>query len=238
MDNQAWLEVDGVTIFRNRKPVLVDLTFKIPNAVQRLYIVGPSGVGKTTLLHTISGFLLSYDGRIFLDKERVTRPTGTAPIVFQDQSLWNWMTALENVRFSIQSSRRIKNVTREQCLVFLDKVRIAHKADAYPLTMSIGEQQRLSIARAISAEPKHLFLDEPFSALDPSNQKGILQDIQEWLQLPTRSMIMVSHNIHQATQEAEMILHLQNAHEFKLFDLREMTVKQKRQLLKLLEGDE
>lgn len=132
-------------------PILGALTLEV-RAGETLAITGPSGVGKSTLLRILAGLETGYDGHL-------RAPTRVA-MVFQEPTLLPWRSALDNIRLATGLSAAS---AREA----LDEVGLSAKAALYPSQMSLGQQRRLSLARAFGSDPEVMLMDEPFVSLDP-----------------------------------------------------------------------
>lgn len=135
----------------NGTPVLRNLIFEVARG-EVLAILGPSGVGKSTLLRLIAGLDTAYDGQI--------RREGRLAMVFQEPTLMPWRSARDNLRLTT-------GVSADQAEAALLRVGLAGKGALFPGQLSLGQQRRLSLARAYAARPDILLLDEPFVSLDP-----------------------------------------------------------------------
>ncbi|MGB9938487.1 ATP-binding cassette domain-containing protein [Methanosarcina sp.] len=150
---------------------LDNLSLKIESG-EYFVILGPTGAGKTLLLELIAGFHSPDCGKIRIEGKDVTHlppeKHGLA-FVYQDYSLFPHMSVKKNIEFGM----RMKKIrSQEKLLEVARDLKIAHLLDRYPLTLSGGEQQRVSLARALVTDPKILLLDEPLSALDPRTQES------------------------------------------------------------------
>ena len=171
-------------------------------------IVGPSGVGKTTLLRSLSGLTDLTAGQVVVGDEVVTGPVSEIGLVFQDYrgSLMPWMRTLENVAFPLEGKGMAKaereNIARE-CLA---DVGLEHAAKQYPWELSGGMQQRVSIARALAYDAHILLMDEPFGSLD-AQTKLVLEDLVIDLQRRLGiSVILVTHDIDEAIYMSDRVI--------------------------------
>lgn len=130
--------------------VLRDLVFQVARG-EVLAVLGPSGVGKSTLLRIIAGLDTGFEGQV--------RREGRLAMVFQEPTLMPWRSALDNLRLTT-------GVTAQQAEAALSRVGLAGKGALFPGQLSLGQQRRLSLARAYAAKPDILLLDEPFVSLD------------------------------------------------------------------------
>ncbi len=173
-------------------------------------IVGPSGCGKTTLLRIVAGLEESTAGTIKVNssgggaKGKADRPVNS--MVFQEQSIFPWMTVRDNVAFGLKAQGLSKQSRYEIANAYIEKVGLHGFADALPHQLSGGMKQRVSIARAFATDPEILLMDEPFAALDEQT-KLILQDelVDIW-EGTQKTVIYVTHSIDEAIVLADRIL--------------------------------
>ena len=161
-------------------------------------IVGPSGAGKTTVLNLLGGMDTCDSGEIIVDGRRVDGLSGREltryrrediGFVFQFYNLVQNLTAVENIELA---SEICKNAASP--LEMLQKVGLGDRADHFPAQLSGGEQQRVSIARALAKNPKLLLCDEPTGALDFNTGKQVLQLLQDCCRKDNMTVIVITHN--------------------------------------------
>jgi NitT/TauT family transport system ATP-binding protein len=161
-------------------------------------IIGPSGCGKSTLLNALAGFLKPTQGRILVDGEAVQGPGADRGMIFQQYSLFPWMTVRQNVEFGLKMKGAGRNQRKEAARTLLGVAGLSQFEDHYPGHLSGGMKQRVGIVRALAAGPRILLLDEPFGALD-AQTRVIMQQIltNMWQQLKI-SVLFVTHDIDEA----------------------------------------
>ena len=175
--------------------VLKSISFSVYEG-ERYSLVGPSGCGKTTLLNIIAGFERPTAGEVLVDGVPVQGPAPSRAVVFQEDALFPWLTALENVRFGpcVRGRRESADKWKE----LLKTVGLEGFDDYYPAQLSGGMRQRLAVARALANEPAVLLMDEPFGALDALTRT----QMHEWLlELWGRfrfTVVFVTHDIDEA----------------------------------------
>ncbi len=187
---------------------LNNLNFSIDNN-SIVSILGPSGCGKTTLIRVIAGLEEIQKGEIFLESTLVAnRQFNTAPekrpisYVFQDFALFPHMSVLENISFAAGSKVNKKKLIEQ--VIKLSKVE--NFLSKYPHSLSGGEQQRVALARSIAVQPKLLLLDEPFSDLDSSLKREIIDDTLHLINSLESSAIIVTHNAEEAMFLSDTII--------------------------------
>jgi sulfonate transport system ATP-binding protein len=171
---------------------------------QFVAVLGPSGCGKSTLLSTIAGFEPPTHGAVHVDGQLVTEPSPARPVVFQQHSLFPWMTALDNVAFGLRMARH--DDARARARRYLQLVGLSDFAERYPQQLSGGMQQRVGLARALAVEPRILLMDEPFGALDAQTrvlmQEQLLKLWEEW----RHTVVFVTHDIDEAIFLADRVV--------------------------------
>ena len=180
---------------------IIDMTRLSISEGEQVVLRGESGGGKTTLLHLISGIVGSDSGSIKLDGMELTKfsETGRDRIraakmgyVFQTFNLLPAFTALENVKLGMTFARKKMNVERAKELI--DRVGLSHRMHYLPSQMSVGQQQRVAVARALANKPRLLLADEPTANVDPANQDRIIELIQTVCREDNVAILMVTHS--------------------------------------------
>jgi len=171
-----------------------------------LVIIGPSGCGKSTLLYTIAGLESPSTGTITLEGHSVTKPSPDRSLIFQEPSLFPWLSALDNVEWGLKI-RGMSKVERRDCAMhFLKKVGLADSAKKYPHELSGGMKQRVAIARALCLQPKVLLMDEPFAALDVQTRYQMQNFLLEIWDSTQITIVFVTHHIDEAIHLADRVL--------------------------------
>jgi NitT/TauT family transport system ATP-binding protein len=209
-NDHAHLVLDGVGKSLQRSDsssheVLRDITFEV-RPREFVALVGPSGVGKTTLLRLASGLLAPDVGAVHHGGET---PRGVPPwlsIVFQNyaKSLFPWMTNADNVMLALGAHPR--RTQREKAREALTRVGLEDVITRYPWELSGGMQQRVAIARAIAVDLSLLLLDEPFASVDALTRADLEDTVLElWRDLGF-SALLVTHDIAEAVYMADRII--------------------------------
>ena len=173
-------------------PVLGDITLTVARG-ETLALVGPSGIGKSTLLRVFAGLERRFTGRCTV--------AGRAAIVFQEPALLPWRTARDNITIPT-------GVPPARAAEALAEVGLAGRAGAFPLQLSLGQQRRLALARAFAVAPDLMLLDEPFVSLDPAlvdEMMDLFRDLRARHRITT---ILVTHVRAEAEALADRVVTL------------------------------
>lgn len=182
---------------------------------EQVVIRGRSGGGKTTLLNVIAGLATPDSGRIVIDETDVTRLPEAARdqfrarhigFVFQTFNLLAGFTALENVLLGMTFTGQRNDPTRAQEL--LAKVGLGHRLTHKPATLSVGEQQRVAVARALVNRPVLLLADEPTANIDPTHQQQVIDLLRDVCRAERVAMLLVTHS-DEVAQQFERVEHLE-----------------------------
>ena len=136
------------------------------NDGELIRLLGPSGCGKTTLLRLIAGLKKPTSGEIVANGEVVEKPSGDRAVIFQQYSLFPWLTVLQNVTFGLEVSGGSKEENVQAAERYLKSVGLLEFKDSYPHELSGGMKQWVAIIRSLLNHSPILLMDEPFSALD------------------------------------------------------------------------
>lgn len=196
----------------------LELNFKLDSEI--LVLWGPSGAGKTTVLHCLAGLrkpscgFIKLNGRIlYSSKDKVNLPTRlrNAVCLFQDFALFPHLTVKENVMYGLKKNKRAGNGKAPAGpLDLLKSFGVDHLIDRYPRQLSGGEKQRVALARALAVQPELLLLDEPFSALDRPTKVKLRQELKDLHHLWRIPFVLVSHDEDDAAFLGDRILFLEN----------------------------
>ena len=204
------LELTGLTkVFETPAGPFVavkDVNAKV-RAGEFVAVLGHSGCGKSTVLSMIAGLEQPTYGGVVIDGRQIAGPGAERAIVFQSPCLLPWLTARDNVRLA--AAQRAGVAAKQQragAEHYLSLLGVADAADQLPAHLSLGTQQCVSLARALSVEPRFLLLDEPFSQLD-SLTRFELQDIllRVWEE-SDKTVVMVTHDVDEALYLADRLI--------------------------------
>lgn len=194
---------------------LINLNLTIPQG-QVVVVCGPSGSGKSTFIRTINRLEDIQEGSIIINGTDIYAPNlkinhfrQNIGFVFQQFNLFPHISVLDNICIApIKVTGKTKTEARTRAFELLERVGLAHKANAYPQQLSGGQQQRVAIARALAMDPPIMLFDEPTSALDPEMVGEVLQVMKE-LAHGGMTMVCVTHEMGFAKEVAERILFME-----------------------------
>ncbi len=211
------IKVEDLTVDYNENgrkfTSLKNVTFSVESG-EFVSVIGSSGCGKSTLLSVLEGINFPTEGRVFIDGKPISGTGKDRGAVFQNYSLFPWMTARKNVAFGIKQVK--KDISRgeryEIADEFLDKVGLSEFKNKYPSRLSGGMQQRVAIARALAMDTDILLMDEPFGALDAKN-RAVLQELLMELwegdgSRERKTVVFVTHDIDESILLSDKIVML------------------------------
>ena len=208
---KSFVEPDG-----SRLPILDIPQFHVPPAEQ-MVLVGRSGCGKTTLLHVVAGISQPDEGAVEINGCDITRLPEAGRdrfradhigYVFQTFNLLPGFSALENVLLGMSFAKGRADL--ERVLFLLNRVGLSHRLSHKPAMLSVGEQQRVAVARALANRPKLLLADEPTANVDARNQQQIIDLIRETCAEEQVALVLVTHT----TEVAEQFARVERLDEF------------------------
>jgi NitT/TauT family transport system ATP-binding protein len=192
-------------VFASGTVALEGIDFNVDDG-EFVSIVGPSGCGKTTLLRIAAGLDKATQGSISVNASHDRPDALPSATVFQEYSLFPWMTLRENVEFAfdrldIDSGKRSQRVTAQ-----LDLVNLTRFEDAYPYQLSGGMKQRGAVARAFAVDPQVLFMDEPFGALDEQTRVTLGAELLALWERDRKTVLFITHSIEEAIALSDRIV--------------------------------
>ncbi|MBX9709778.1 MAG: ABC transporter ATP-binding protein [Xanthobacteraceae bacterium] len=194
---------------KSEKAVVEDCSFIIEPGKLNV-IIGPSGCGKSTLLNLMAGFDEADAGTITFDGVRIQGPSSDRLVVFQENALFDWMSAYENIVFGPHARGSRSGTMKTRAHSILERVGLSAFQDKYPSQLSGGMQRRVELARAVINDPAVMLLDEPFRGLDAMT-KGLMQEyfLQLYAENP-RTVVFVTTDIDEAILLADRLILLSN----------------------------
>lgn len=186
--------------------VLDDVNLNIGDG-EFVCLLGPSGCGKTTLLRLIAGLDQPTSGEVIADGEVVKEPSGDRAVIFQQYSLFPWLTVLENVMFGLNLKKdRTKEENLKAAERYLESVGLIDFKDSYPHELSGGMKQRVAIIRSLLNHSPILLMDEPFSALDMQNRHMLQEQLIGVWKRFKNTIVFVTHDVDEAIYLADKIV--------------------------------
>jgi NitT/TauT family transport system ATP-binding protein len=193
--------------------VLRDLSFDIRSG-ECVSLIGPSGVGKTTVLRLITGAIAPDRGKVQVTESKVG-------YIYQEPRLLPWRTTLDNIALGLRVEGGDKKRARSAAQQWVARLGLNGFAQHYPSQLSGGMQQRVAIGRALAIEPELLILDEPFSHLDAELKDALLSMMEGLIKEYQPTVIHVTHDLIEALRLAERVFKLSNGSLLDELDLEE-----------------
>ena len=169
-------------------------------------LIGPSGCGKSTLINIVAGLVDGYEGRVEIAGEESRGRHPAVGMVFQDDSTFPWLTAVENVEFGLRMRGEKPKVRREKARAMLELVGLDQFADRHPAELSGGMRQRVAIARALVLEPRILLMDEPFGAVDEQTRIVLGEELRRIQERLHQTIVFVTHNLGEAVSLSDRVV--------------------------------
>ena len=211
--NNTLVELRGVTkSFRTAdgapRIVLDHLDFRLAEG-EIVALLGKSGSGKSTLLRIMAGLIPTDSGNVTYRGNAIAAPVSGIAMVFQSFALFPWLTVQQNVELGLEAQGVAPQERQERADAMLELIGLAGFGGALPRELSGGMRQRVGIARALVTNPDVLLMDEAFSALDVltgETLRGDILDLWDSRRIPTKGILVVSHNIEEAVMMADRII--------------------------------
>jgi NitT/TauT family transport system ATP-binding protein len=182
-----------------------DISFRAHRR-ELICIIGPSGCGKSTLIRILAGLDEPTRGEMLLDGKPMRGPGPERGMVFQGYTLFPWRTVLQNVMFGPQMRGAGNDTAQREALEWIEIVGLTKFAHAYPHQLSGGMKQRVAIARALANNPRILFMDEPFAALDAQTRANMQSYLIELWKRVDITIMFVTHDLEEAVYLADRII--------------------------------
>ena len=227
MEKKVMLEVDHIakTFFSDKgdTDAIEDISIDVREN-EFLVLLGPGQCGKSTFLNIIAGLVKPTSGIIKLDGKEITGTDQRIAMVFQKTGIYEWKTAMENVELGLKYRGVGKTERREVAQKYLDLVGLHGFENAYPHALSGGMKQRVGIARAYTAGPEILLMDEPFGALDAQTRYAMEEEILRIWGAEKRTVIFVTNNIEEAVTLGDRVIQFTErpARVKKVYDLSDL----------------
>ena len=203
------LQANNITKIYNSRKILDDISFPVYKG-ELLSIIGPSGCGKTTLLRILIGLETMDDGNIVLEGNDISKlhpSKRKMGIVFQNYSLFENMTVLENVAYPLRNQKKIsKDQSRSEAMELLTMVGLEDQKNKYPAQLSGGQRQRVAIVRTLALKPDIILFDEPMSALDANIRLTLQKEIKNIQKKTHTTMIYITHDVEEAYLLSDKIM--------------------------------
>jgi len=206
----AAIEIAGLShVYDGRDgpiPALTDISMTV-GAGRFVVIVGPSGCGKTSLLMMMAGLRSQSSGELLCHGAPMPQPDpNRVGVVFQEASLFPWLTAAQNVEFPLSLRADPKAARRQRALQMLSLVGLDGFSDRYPHELSGGMKQRVSIARGLVQDPQVLLMDEPFAALDEQTRMTMGHELLRIWATTSKTVVFITHSLTEAVYLADEVL--------------------------------
>jgi NitT/TauT family transport system ATP-binding protein len=224
------LDVRGLgKIFESRSgrvEALRDINFKVHRR-EFICVIGPSGCGKSTLIRILAGLDNPTSGAVVLDEHEVSGPGPDRGMVFQNYTLFPWLTVKKNVMFGPRMKGHRKGVSEAEAKRWIKMVGLDRFENAYPNQLSGGMKQRVAIARTLANQPRIVLMDEPFGALDAQTRCQMQAYLKEiWMNVDV-TILFITHDLDEAIYLADRIVVL-DAHPGRIGEIIEVPMPQPR----------
>ena len=172
---------------------------------QFVALVGPSGCGKTTFLKIAAGLLEPTSGEVLLDNKKIIGPGQDRGMIFQNFTLFPWLTVRENIGFGATLGKVAQEEKNKIVEHYLHNTGLKEFADFYPKDLSGGMQQRAAIGRTLANNPKVLLMDEPFGSLDAQTRSQMQEFLTKLWESDHKTIVFVTHDVNEAIFLADKV---------------------------------
>lgn len=207
------LIISDVAMSLGRRESAVRVLDHVTLAIARrcfVTILGPNGCGKSTLLRLIAGLMKPTRGEILHQGRRVSGPHHSRLMMFQDRTLFPWMTVIRNLQFAVKANRHRLKHGDASLESYLRLVGLNGFENAYPSELSGGMQQRAELARALAVQPELLLLDEPLASVDALTREVMQEELLRIRAELSATVVMVTHDISEAVFVSDLIVLMSN----------------------------
>lgn len=237
---QTKIEAKSLSFSYEGVEILQDINLTIRKG-EFITLMGPSGSGKSTLLRLLTGLAQPKSGEVLVDSVSTKTSLPDSAVVFQDYSLFPWLTAEENIILAMKRTMKKFKSKKELAHLagqYLELVQLGHAVKKYPGEMSGGMRQRAAIARALSLGSDLMFMDEPFGALDPVTRIQLQDIILQVNRDQQRTVVFVTHDAEEAIILADRIVMFTPGPPGKIAEVIDVPFKKPRDRKKLIESGE
>jgi NitT/TauT family transport system ATP-binding protein len=205
---------------------LRDIRFKVHRR-EFICVIGPSGCGKSTLIRILAGLDYPTSGKVMLDGHEVSGPGPDRGMVFQNYTLFPWLTVKRNVMFGPRMKGDPYRVSEAEARKWIRMVGLERFENSYPNQLSGGMKQRVAIARTLANQPRIVLMDEPFGALDAQTRAQMQAYLQQiWINVDV-TILFITHDLDEAIYLADRIVVL-DAHPGRIAEIIEVPLPQPR----------
>lgn len=237
---QTKIEANSLSFNYEGVEILQDINLTIRKG-EFITLMGPSGSGKSTLLRLLTGLAHPKSGEVLVDSVSTKTSLPDSAVVFQDYSLFPWLTAEENIMLAMKRTMKKSKSKKELAHLagqYLELVQLGHAMKKYPGEMSGGMRQRAAIARALSLGSDLMFMDEPFGALDPVTRIQLQDIILQVNRDQQRTVVFVTHDAEEAIILADRIVMFTPGPPGKIAEIIDVPFKKPRDRKMLIESQE
>ena len=192
------IQIDRLRVRFGRNSATIEAVSDVSMTVRPgefISIIGPSGCGKSTLLNVVAGFVRPSEGKVTVDGKTTDKPGADRGMVFQQYSLFPWLTVRRNVEFGLKQQGMQRSQREQAARTLLGLAGLLAFENHYPEQLSGGMKQRVGIVRALATSPQVLLMDEPFGALDAQTRIVMQQILTNMWQRFRLSVLFITHDI-------------------------------------------